>query len=120
MEGSVDPEALEQLNARIAAAEQAGGDPDGDRRIELLRRQHATLAELVERRQKVEAQFESCVLAVQNVRFDLLRLRSAGVAAVLDDLTSATQEARALQVDVEAAIDAAGEIREALGRSLSR
>ena len=71
----------------------------------------------MERRGHVETQFESCVLAVQNVRFDLLRLRSAGVAAVLDDLTSATQQARALSVDVEAAISAAGEIRAALGKN---
>ena len=55
------------------------------------------------------------MLAVQNVRFDLLRLRSAGVTAVLDDLTSATQAARVLSDDVEAAIGAAGEIREAAG-----
>jgi hypothetical protein len=34
----------------------------------------------------------------------------------LDDLTSATQAARALGDDVEAAIDAAGEIRKELGR----
>ena len=64
----------------------------------------------------IEEQFESCVLAVQNVRFDLLRLRSAGVDAVLGDLTSATQQARALSIDVEAAIEAAGEIREELGK----
>jgi hypothetical protein len=67
----------------------------------------------------VQAQFESCVLAIQNVRFDLLRLRSAGMAEVLDDLTSATQQARALKIDVEAAIDAAGEIKHALGKDLT-
>jgi hypothetical protein len=61
-------------------------------------------------------QFESCVLAVQHVRFDLLRLRSAGVSAVLDDLTSATQAARALSDDVGAAIEAAGEIKRELER----
>jgi serine/threonine-protein kinase len=52
---------------------------------------------------------------MQNVRFDLLRLKSAGVAAVLDDLTNATQQARALSRDVDHAIAAAGEIREVLG-----
>ena len=57
---------------------------------------------------------ESCVLAVQNVRFDLLRLRSAGVAAVLGDLTNATQQARALSRDVDNVIAAAGEIREVM------
>jgi len=86
-----------------------------DRRVDLLRRQYQTLRELVERRQVLQSQFESCVLAVQNIRFDLLRLRSAGVSMVLDDLTSATQAARALSFDVEAAIAAAGEIRKELG-----
>jgi len=55
------------------------------------------------------------VLAMQNVRLDLLRLKSAGVAAVLSDLTQATQQARALSRDVDYAIAAAGEIQEALG-----
>jgi hypothetical protein len=112
MEGEVDPEALARLEARIQDLKSDGGD---DRRVELLRRQHETLKELVERRGGLQAQFESCVLAVQNMRFDLLRLRSAGVSSVLDELTSATQAARALSIDVEAAIDAASEIRKELG-----
>jgi len=57
------------------------------------------------------------VLAMQTMRFDLLRLKSAGVAAVLGDLTHATQQARALSRDVDHAIEAAGEIREALGEA---
>jgi hypothetical protein len=113
MEGEVDPDALARLEARVQTLRQEGGD---DRRVELLDRQRGALQELVQRRQTLEVQFESCVLAVQNVRFDLLRLRSAGVSAVLDDLTSATQAARLLSDDVEAAIDAAGEIRKELGR----
>jgi serine/threonine-protein kinase len=52
---------------------------------------------------------------MQNVRFDLLRLRSAGVAVVLDDLTRATQQARALSRDVDHVIAAADEIKEVLG-----
>lgn len=116
MEGDVDDDGLHRLEQRIRQLEEGGADAESDRRLDLLRRQRDTLAELVARRSTVEAQFESCVLAVQNVRFDLLRLRSAGVAAVLDDLTSATQQARALQIDVEAAIDAASEIKQALGR----
>ncbi len=120
MEGEVDAGALERLDQRIAAATADTSSADQDRRLDLLQRQRQTLAQLLERRTQVEAQFESCVLAVQNVRFDLLRLRSAGVAAVLDDLTSATQQARALSLDVEAAIGAAGEIRTALGRDAAR
>jgi serine/threonine-protein kinase len=115
MEGQVDQAAVSQLDERITAMEAEEASPEKDRRLDLLRRQRDTLAELSARRGKIEDQFESCVLAIQNVRFDLLRLRSAGVDEVLSDLTSATQAARALKIDVEAAIDAAGEIREALG-----
>ena len=75
------------------------------------------LSDLLTRRRRVEEQIESCVLAMQNVRFDLLRLRSAGVAAVLSDLTNATQQARALSRDVDHAIAAAGEIRDVLSAS---
>ncbi len=116
MEGNVDTASLKELEGRIGEARKEGSGPDNDRRISLLERQRDSLAELLKRRAGVESQFESCVLAVQNMRFDLLRLRSAGVSAVLSDLTSATQQARALRIDVEAAIGAAGEIREALGK----
>ncbi len=116
MEGSVDQRTLDRLDERIRSVEGQEGDPDTDRRLDLLRRQREMLSDLMHRRGRVEAQFESCVLAIQNVRFDLLRLRSAGVGAALGDLTSATQQARALSVDVEAAISAAGEIRQALGK----
>lgn len=118
MEGSVDDDAAAHLDQRIASLEREGGS-EADRRLDLLRQQRATLDELLSRRAKVQAQFESCVLAIQNVRFDLLRLRSAGMAEVLGDLTSATQQARALKIDVEAAIDAAGEIKQALGKDLT-
>ena len=45
---------------------------------------------------------------MQNVRFDLLRLRSAGVAAVLGDITQATHQPKALSRDVDNAIAPAG------------
>ncbi len=116
MDGGLEVETVEELDARIAALEESGQGEDDDRRLELLKRQRESLEELKNRRETVESQFQSCLLAIQNVRFDLLRLRSAGVEAVISDLTSATQQARALRLDVEVAIDAAGEIREALGK----
>ncbi len=89
-------------------------DPERARRLNLLQRQRQTILDLQGRRLQVASHLESCVLAMQNVRFDLLRLRSAGVAAVLGDLTQATQQAKALSRDVDNAIAAAGEIREAM------
>jgi serine/threonine-protein kinase len=117
MEGDIDAGSLQELENRIEAVKQESKGGEHDRKIALLERQRDSLAELVSRREAVESQFESCVLAVQNMRFDLLRLRSAGIAAVINDLTSATQQARALRIDVEAALGAAGEIREALGHN---
>jgi hypothetical protein len=48
---------------------------------------------------------------MQNLRFDILRLRQSGVGAVINDLTMATQQARALSKDVDNAIDVAAELR---------
>ncbi len=117
MEGDVDQAALDELDRRIEDLDAQGPGPERERRLDLMRRQRETLSDLWQRRAKVDAQFESCALAIQNMRFDLLRLRSAGVGAVLDNLTMVTQQAKALSIDVNAAIDAAGEIREAIGRS---
>ena len=114
MDGNFDAQGLAQIDGRIAALSREPDDPERARRLNLLERQRQTIVDLQGRRTQVASHLESCVLAMQNMRFDLLRLRSAGVAAVLDDLTQATQQARALSRDVDNAIAAAGEIREAL------
>jgi serine/threonine-protein kinase len=111
LDRDLDVETPEKLDARIAALRQEPETSDRERRVSLLERQRQTVAELSRRREVLAAQFESCMLAMQNVRFDLLRLRSAGVAEALGDLTMATQQARALSLDVDAAIGAASEIR---------
>jgi serine/threonine protein kinase len=114
MDSDLDSEGLAQIDERIAGLSREPDDPERARRMNLLQRQRQTLADLKGRRSQVASHLESCVLAMQNVRFDLLRLRSAGVAAVLGDLTQATQQAKALSRDVDNAIAAAGEIREAM------
>jgi serine/threonine-protein kinase len=114
MDSNLDSEGLAQIDERIAALAREPEDAERDRRRNLLQRQRQTLVDLQGRRGQVASHLESCVLAMQNVRFDLLRLRSAGVAAVLGDLTQATQQAKALSRDVDNAIAAAGEIREAM------
>ena len=114
MDSNLDSEGLAQIDERIAGISREPDDPERSRRLNLLERQRQTIAQLRERRGQVASHLESCVLAMQNVRFDLLRLRSAGVAAVLGDLTQATQQAKALSRDVDNAIAAAGEIREAM------
>jgi serine/threonine-protein kinase len=113
--GDVDAGAVPRIDDKIATLKQEPASAERDRQIGLLERQRQTIGDLVQRRRHVEDQLESCILAMQNVRFDLLRLRSAGINAVLGDLTQATQQARALSRDVDHAIEAVGEVREALG-----
>jgi serine/threonine protein kinase len=117
LSGDVEQGALDRLDGRLATLRQHPDSPERERQLGLLGRQRQALNDLLQRRQAIEEQLESCVLAMQTMRFDLLRLKSAGVAAVLSDLTNATQQARALSRDVDHAIEAAGEIREALGEA---
>jgi len=114
MDSNPDSEELAAIDDRIAGLSREPDDAERARRLNLLQRQRQSISDLRGRRGQVASHLESCVLAMQNVRFDLLRLRSAGVAAVLGDLTQATQQAQALSRDVDNAIAAAGEIREAL------
>jgi serine/threonine-protein kinase len=114
MDSNFDPAGLAQIDERIAGISREPDDPERARRLSLLQRQRQTITDLQGRRGQVAGHLESCVLAMQNVRFDLLRLRSAGVAAVLGDLTQATQQAKALSRDIDNAIAAASEIREAM------
>jgi serine/threonine protein kinase len=114
MDSDLDSEGLTQIDERIAGLSREPDDPERARRLGLLERQRQMITDLRGRRSQVASYLEFCVLAMQNVRFDLLRLRSAGVAAVLDDLTQATQQAKALSRDVDNVIAAAGEIREVM------
>jgi serine/threonine-protein kinase len=116
LERDIDTAAEHKIESRLAALEQEPASSDRDRRMGLLQRQRQTVHDLVARRSVLESQLEACLLAMQNVRFDLLRLRSAGVAEALGDLTQATQQARSLSRDVDAAVSAAIEIRKLTGR----
>src|SRR5258708_33228712 len=117
MSGDVDEAALTRIDDRIEAVKHHEEGTERERQLSLLDRQRQALSDLLTRRKRVEEQIDSCVLAMQNVRFDLLRLRSAGVAAVLSDLTNATQQARALSRDVDHVIAPAREIRDVLSAS---
>ena len=105
---------LDTLERRLAALRaEAGPEPtaEQERRITLLERQRASIAELTERRGTLAAQIESAGLALQNLRLDLLKLRSSGLGSAMSDVTNATQEARALSREIGHAVDAAKEVR---------
>jgi serine/threonine-protein kinase len=111
LEEGTDARMLPDLEARIAAAERDGGSPEGERRLALLRRQRATLEDLAERRAALARRIESAGLALRNLRLDLVRVHSSGLQAALSDVSTATQEARALSRDIGTVLDAAAEVR---------
>jgi serine/threonine protein kinase len=105
-------EAIAKLETRIAGAKADATDSaDRTRRIELLERQLATLTDLAARRETVAQQLESASMVLQTMKLDLLKLRSSGLDAMLDNSVGATQEARALSTDIGRVIDAANEVR---------
>ncbi|MGZ8470338.1 MAG: protein kinase domain-containing protein [Gemmatirosa sp.] len=111
LEGDVRPGQLEELDDRLARARrEPAHSPDRDRKIALLERQRSSIADLAQRRATMLAQLESAQLVLQNMKLDLLKLRASGVGA-LAEVTTATQEARALSRDIQYAIDAAAEVR---------
>jgi hypothetical protein len=114
MDANVGSERVEQIDGRIAALQREPEDGERTRRLSLLERKKKAMIELQGRHEQVASQLESCVLAIQTVRFDLIRLRSSDANAALGDLTTATRQAKALSRDVDNAIAAAEEIRAAI------
>jgi len=111
LDGDVQPDALPALDKRIADCEAEPESPERERKLTLLKRQRATLSDLGDRRGALYAQFENAGLVLQNIRFDLLKLRSAGVQSAIDDVTSATQEARALSREIGNVLNVAQELK---------
>jgi serine/threonine-protein kinase len=111
LDADVSGSSLGALDERIAQAERDASREDGDRRLALLRRQRATLHDLLQRRHTLLEQLESASLTLQNIKLDLLKLRSAEVSSAMEDVTSATREARALSRDIANLLDAADDLR---------
>jgi serine/threonine-protein kinase len=102
---------LGSLDERIEALKLDPETPERDRRLSLLERQRSTLHDLLERRNALLAQVESAGLALENLKLDLVRFRSAGVSSALEDVTSATKEARAVSRDIGHILEAEDEVR---------
>ena len=102
---------LGTLDKRIEALKLEMETPERERRLALLERQRSTLHDLMERRTALLSQLESASLALENLKLDLVRFRSAGVSSALEDVTSATREARAVSRDIGHLLDAQDEIK---------
>jgi serine/threonine protein kinase len=115
LDADVGGASVPTLERRLAALRAESGPeptPEQERRISLLERQRTTIGELVARRSVLAAQLESASLALQNLRLDLLKLRSSGLGTAMSDVANATQEARALSREIGHAVDAVREVKE--------
>jgi serine/threonine protein kinase len=111
LEQSIDLRLLSELNARIAEVKGESSSPEGQRRLSLLQRQRTTLEELVRRRDTLARQLDNAGLALGSLRLDLIKFRSSGLESALSDVSSATQEARALSREIGAVLEAAAEVK---------
>ncbi|MGA9838542.1 MAG: protein kinase [Gemmatimonadaceae bacterium] len=102
---------LGALDQRIADLKREPETAERNRRLSLLERQRTTVHDLLERRRALLPRLESACMALQNLKLDLLKLRSAGLDSALGDVTSATQEARTLSRDIGHVLEAAEEVR---------
>jgi len=109
-----DDGSVGRVEDRIAELEAAAPGDERTRQIELLERQRKSLGDLQTRRHQMLANLESCRLAMQNLRYDMLKLKTSDIASVMGDLSQATQQARAVSRNVDNAIAAAAEVKEAL------
>jgi hypothetical protein len=112
LDHDVTPETVARIDTRIAAVSAEPETSEREKKLALLRRQRATLDDLLGRRESLLSQLDSTSLMLQNIRIDLIALRAAGVQSSIDDVSSATQEARALSRDIGHVLEAAKQVRE--------
>ncbi|HEX8942800.1 MAG TPA: protein kinase [Gemmatimonadaceae bacterium] len=111
LDADVSGASLGALDARIASLVTEPETAERERRLSLLQRQRSSLRDLLERRQSLANQLESAGLMLQNLKLDLLKLRSSGIGSAIEDVTSATQQARALSRDIGHVIEAADDLK---------
>jgi len=62
-------------------------------------------------RATLRRQLESAGTALQGIRLDLIRFRSSGLESALADVSTATQQARALSKEIATALEAVEEVK---------
>ncbi len=109
---NIDTRQLDILERKIADAErkvQQGGD---DKKYRMLVQQRETILDLVDRRDSLGRQLDNAELALGTLRLDLIRLKSSGLQAGLSEVSTATQQARAVSREIGTLLAATSEARE--------
>jgi len=109
---SIDTRQLDVLERKIAEAERRVAQGGDDKKLNLLRQQRATILDLVERRDSLGRQLDNAELALGTLRLDLIRLKSSGLQAGLNEVSTATQQARAVSREIGTLLAATAEARD--------
>ncbi|MEP6763336.1 MAG: hypothetical protein ABJB66_03445, partial [Gemmatimonadaceae bacterium] len=80
------------------------------RRLAQLRRERRMVIETTRSREQNRARLESCRLALENVRLDMVRLRTGNSS--VQSVTLIAEQAMALAREVDIAVSAANEVRD--------
>ena len=105
------------IDAEIATLEAEANPLDAQRsegrvrRLAQLRRDRRAVSEAMRKRETRRGQLESCRIALENVRLDLVRLRTGNSS--VQSVTLIAEQAMALAREVDIAVGAANEVREA-------
>ena len=104
----------QNVEAEIEQLEAAANpfDPNSEerlRRLTILKRKRQALGDLRKRRESQGARFENCVLALENMRYDVLKLKTGGQS--FQQVTQLAERAMSLAQEVDNAVYVAEEMR---------
>lgn len=107
---------IEQLEAQANPLDESGSE-QRVRRLAHLKRQRRALQEIDRKRAKIAERLESCAMALQSMRFDILRLRSG--TQTTQNVTALALQALELAREVDHALYAHEQVRGLTGRGVS-
>jgi serine/threonine-protein kinase len=112
--GEVVEEEIARLEAAANPLERVASE-ERVKRLAYLKRQRRALVEMSRRRDAAASKLESCRLALQNMRLDLVRLRT-GAGSSVGQVTTVAERAMALAREVDAMVYAQDEVAGLAGR----
>jgi serine/threonine-protein kinase len=121
LERALSSESLADLEREIAALEAEANPLDRDasdrrvHRLAQLRRRRRAVLDIQRRREETSARLESCYLALENMRLDLLRLKAGEQPA--QTITLAAERAMELAREVDSLVYASEQMRQVLANA---
>jgi eukaryotic-like serine/threonine-protein kinase len=123
LDREVSPGAAAEVESEISALEAQANPFDQRaseervRRLAHLKRQRRAVADLETRRERSREKLESCLLALENMRLDVIKLKAG--SQTLQQITQVAERARELASEVDNAMYVANEMSKLKGSGLS-